>query len=356
VKYLQFTIENYRAITDPVLIDVGKTPLLPIIGVNESGKTTILHALFAFDFYNDKLNDGGRHLKDTVNLYRTGLQDQQATVTARISIEIDDLCQLMEDQGIESKALVRYRRKHVEFANIIHLQRNIVTGLYSILDLELPKAVEVDKLCRIIIGHLPYILFFDDFRDSFEERIPIVLGSNNLPSGWLAIINQLFVATDPNLSVFDLAEMEERQRKSAVSKVKRHLNKTLTREWQTFRLDDSDALTISIEYEPEKLGTAEPAPAYIKLDVIETDASGNEHFFFIRDRSKGFFWFFNFVMKLEFNPKIVQGNTDGTIYLLDEPGSYLHASAQSKLCNKLRMLAKTNKVIYCTHSHYLLNP
>lgn len=60
-------------------------------------------------------------------------------------------------------------------------------------------------------------------------------------------------------------------------------------------------------------------------------------------------------MKLEFNPKVVN-NTDGAIYLLDEPGSYLHASAQTKLCKKLQSLSDTNKVLYCTHSHYLLDP
>lgn len=61
-------------------------------------------------------------------------------------------------------------------------------------------------------------------------------------------------------------------------------------------------------------------------------------------------------MKLEFNPKLVFQDDRNTIYLLDEPGSYLHASAQSKLCGKLKSLSEKNRVIYCTHSHYLLDP
>ena len=60
-------------------------------------------------------------------------------------------------------------------------------------------------------------------------------------------------------------------------------------------------------------------------------------------------------MKLEFNPKFVSG-TQHTIYLLDEPGSYLHALAERKLCQKLRQLSEKHRVIYCTHSHYLLDP
>jgi hypothetical protein len=109
------------------------------------------------------------------------------------------------------------------------------------------------------------------------------------------------------------------------------------------------------------LATSAPPPTaqlvknYIKLEVVESDRQGNRRFFFISDRSKGFYWFFNFVMKLEFNPKVTD-DQQHSIYLLDEPGSYLHAHAQRKLCEKLRQIACTNHVIYCTHSHYLLDP
>ncbi len=60
-------------------------------------------------------------------------------------------------------------------------------------------------------------------------------------------------------------------------------------------------------------------------------------------------------MKLEFNTKNVNDD-ENTIYLLDEPGSYLHTYAQQKLCKKLLNLSKGNKVLYCTHTHYLLDP
>lgn len=61
-------------------------------------------------------------------------------------------------------------------------------------------------------------------------------------------------------------------------------------------------------------------------------------------------------MKTRFNPKIA-GKVEDTIFLLDEPGSYLHSSAQDKLSGKLKEISqKFGIVIYCTHSHHLLNP
>jgi hypothetical protein len=197
------------------------------------------------------------------------------------------------------------------------------------------------------------VLFFDDFRDSVDDRVEITLPGTE--TGWLEIFETLFKKTDESFSVFDLPKKEERQRKTILAKVNKHLNFTLTREWQNFRLDDADALQIAIEYyeEPDFQGAKR---SYLKLDVIERDASGDDHFFFVRDRSKGFYWFFNFVMKLEFNPKVAGESDVDAIYLLDEPGSYLHAAAQAKLAVKLRNLSQTNKVIYCTHSHHLLDP
>src|SRR5688572_4452532 len=95
MRYLRFVIRNYRAITQPLEIDVARHSLMPIIGVNECGKTTILHAIFAFDFLNDKLNDNGRHLKDTRNLYQTGTRGGR--IAAVIEISKDEYAEVLAD-------------------------------------------------------------------------------------------------------------------------------------------------------------------------------------------------------------------------------------------------------------------
>jgi ABC-type nitrate/sulfonate/bicarbonate transport system ATPase subunit len=354
MKYRKFIIKNYRAITGPLVIDVSSNILMPIIGINECGKTTILHALFSFDNWNDDLNDGGRHLRDTDNLYVRS--PKAATVSAEIVLSRREFLRALDnvEGGSHSGSVSTYRRKR-GVPTVFLIERNLKTRIYDIAVPGFRDAELNDALAREILKKLPYVLFFDDFRDSVDEKVEIVAGDDGEPEGWLSIFEQLFKRTDRHFSVFDLADMEERQRKTVLSAVKRKLNETLTTEWQNFRLDNSAALQISIDFYQEK-----PTPSttrnYLRLDVIEKDSAGYEHFFFIRDRSKGFFWFFNFVMKLEFNPKVFEYHVTEAIYLLDEPGSYLHASAQSKLCKKLRQLSQNNAVIYCTHSHYLLDP
>ncbi len=354
MRYLRFTISNYRAITGPLVIDLSKRSLIPIIGINESGKTTVLHALFAFDFYNDDLNEDGRHLRDTANLYRTS--PPTPTVAATILCTKRDLFKAFTEvdrvkESAKSTTAIWRKKRQLPDNYEIEIVRNLKSREYNITvpPFVIPTSLH-DTLARAILAQLPYILFFDDFRDRVDERIEIPSAEPTTLSGWLAIMEQLFHQADSSLSVFQLGDMEVRQRKSTLAKVQRYLNNTLTKEWQNFRLDDRDALEIGLEF------IQESDRSYLKLEVVERDANGDNHYFFVSDRSKGFFWFFNFVMKLEFNPKIVSQTDQTSIYLLDEPGSYLHASAQTKLCQKLRSLSERNKVIYCTHSHYLLDP
>jgi hypothetical protein len=353
MRYRKFIIENYRAIKGPLIVDVSGNVLTPIIGINECGKTTILHAIFAFDHWNDELNEGGAHLRNTDNLYARS--PKPATVKAEISLTRREYLSCLKVVEVEMGKTLRSYRRQKSGPTTLLLQRNIKAQTYDIVTPGYRNRQANDSLAKEIIRKLPYILFFDDFRDSVEENVEIVADEDGDPEGWLAIFERLFERTDPSFSVFDLAEMEERQRKTVLSAVKRKLNQTLTEEWRHFRLDKREALKISIDFRTEGVSPAS-VRHFLRLEVIEQDSGGNEYFFFIRDRSKGFFWFFNFVMKLEFNPKLVDSRVTEAIYLLDEPGSYLHASAQSKLCNKLRQLSQQNAVLYCTHSHYLLDP
>ena len=82
MKYNKFTIRNYRAIEDPMEINIKKNKLVPLIGTSESGKTTILQAIFAFDYANDKEQE---NFMNTDNL-RTFLQGDGIWILTAIAV------------------------------------------------------------------------------------------------------------------------------------------------------------------------------------------------------------------------------------------------------------------------------
>jgi predicted ATPase len=414
MRYLSFTIEKYRGIVEPLTIDLRKRALVPIVGINECGKTTILEAIQAFDLFNDEQNSG-RHLKNLDNLF--GFTDQNARVSALVLIETEDWPDLrkiiavpelvgeepdlladlaktnrdadestatgdsevdgmlpllafdpLEElaradlpstqnplvDGLRDKQQLLLRHQFLSKAtppNQILLTRSLRDRAYSIEGIGPDDKLNAQAFAEALLGSAPYVFYFDDFRHDVPRVIE--LGGED-ESEWLGIVDTLFRSANRDIDVRSLEGMEPRRRKSAIALAEKLLNETLTRQWQKFNLENAQALSVALSYTAP---AAEDKPAAISFDVVEKDSKGEEHYFDIEDRSKGFFWFFNFVMRLEFNAKTRLGSGQtGAIYLLDEPGSYLHASAQTRLCRKLVELSHRTPVIYCTHSHHLLEP
>lgn len=81
---------------------------------------------------------------------------------------------------------------------------------------------------------------------------------------------------------------------------------------------------------------------------IKTDGKNME----FSERSNGLKWYFNTFIKMLYS-NLTQNNV---VYLLDEPGVFLHVNAQKELLNFFKDLSsKENQVIYTTHSPYMIN-
>jgi energy-coupling factor transporter ATP-binding protein EcfA2 len=75
----------------------------------------------------------------------------------------------------------------------------------------------------------------------------------------------------------------------------------------------------------------------------------------ISERSLGFRWFFAFPLLTQYRG-FRQNATTEVLFLLDEPASNLHPSAQSQLLESFGSLPGDSSVIYTTHSHHMINP
>jgi hypothetical protein len=94
----------------------------------------------------------------------------------------------------------------------------------------------------------------------------------------------------------------------------------------------------------------EDARFYITLNVKEGHQT-----YSISERSLGFRWFFTFLLYTEFRKERIK--TSGEIlFLLDEPASNLHQTAQKSLLDTFETITTKSRLIYTTHSHHLINP
>ena len=393
MQYNKFIIKNYRAIKGPLEINL-KNKIVPLVGINECGKTTILQAIFAFDMANDDLNKS-KHIQNIGNLY--ALEDDTCEIKAIISIRKEELISIINElikenentrirndgkkEGLDSNTeewkkldnLNQYcMRQNEIYNNLIQILEDKVTedcieieiirrltendgNTYSMIFKLFNKIDDfnyiITELSEKIVTQLPPILYSDDFNDRPDGEVEITESGNT--TEWERIYYRVFnnALKKQDFSIYSLLDEDSRRRKSTLSDVSRYLSNNLTEAWSRF---SNEKRKITISFDLEERIEKEERKRFLQINIVE-NVNGQERIFGISDRSKGFIWYYNFIMKIQFNPK--QNINGNTIFLLDEPGSYLHETAQNELCKKLVEISKDEGVvIYCTHSPQLLNP
>ncbi len=88
-----------------------------------------------------------------------------------------------------------------------------------------------------------------------------------------------------------------------------------------------------------------------KIQLFIYDISDDQTPFKPEQRSDGLLWFLGFYLRLQ-----VAGKKKNNIIIIDEPGLYLHATAQKSVLSVLESLSKDNTIIFSTHMPYLIDP
>lgn len=200
MKIKSFVIENYRAIRH-VELKLGYS-LNPIIGVNESGKTSILKAILSFDKGRDNMNNG-EHL-DPQNKYET-TDTVNCKVTAKIELDKHELEALINAAKVKSDsedyASLRQLENSDEFYLTRHIQKD--ESEYEASHKKLTEKAN-KALTKFLVEHLPFILYFDDFTDRVPDEISFPedyattgkLQSRNKGREWQEIIKEIFKRAD----------------------------------------------------------------------------------------------------------------------------------------------------------------
>lgn len=359
---VRFEIRNYRAIKNISL--TLNSSVTPIIGVNESGKTSILNAIMCLDKTRDRYNDG-KHLEYSNNYSTVATADSKVSAVMTLSkSEIEVLANKVNaaDPSEDNQRLLSKITTKTEFK----LTRDLNSKNFIYDDLETPLSAKTTAAIRKYLESLfPYILYFDDFTDRVPEVIKIpeeYLTTKTVrkskDSEWKEIIIEIFkrATTDSEGSNVDALSnyltLDKKNTKTDIlADIEDSLNREIIEEWKKIKksgkalADDSDKLQLSITNEGFDFS----------FQVTDKSREDKRRTFRIDQRSKGFQWFFNYMIKLKFNPNY-KDVMENTLFLLDEPGSYLHSMAQSELLNELKEVSKNNTIIFCTHSQYLLNP
>ncbi|HEY8602819.1 ATP-dependent nuclease [Tsuneonella suprasediminis] len=362
-SYQDFRIRNFRGLED-VSITFNKDELVLLLGLNESGKTSILRAIEAFDYNNDPSPDQLKPYFTSIRNKHDIASNQPCLITARIlfdeKVEYNTFKKIMNASGFgaESKGEIEEALSSINESGEVSVTRvipfsngNPGQSYYRVEgDFTFSNEKINGVLAQSIVMLCPFIMYFEDFQDAIPSKIFTNKNSDAYNQTWYDIIDGLFYNTNPNYNIksfetyYNAKNPRPDDASTLLERVNQTLQKTFTEKWE-------DLAGVQ-EIERAMIKYSEKGPKFFEIKVTEKDGTT----YSVHERSKGAIWYLAFLMKTEFRRKKLREGSGKPVYLIDEPASNLHSTAQQKMVEDFVRLVEDTSLIYTTHSQYLISP
>lgn len=402
MKYKRFRIRNFKGIKDTTveLQGFANASVFAFVGLNESGKTTILEAIHSFSpegATSELLGEKGVGVpvKDRVPRHQLSSFSGDVSVSATVSLDAQD------KKTIVSAALaaegLHIDSDHFPDEIIFERQQRFKDGDFQRSYFSLRTALlvrsktqrkwrkptddEEHKLKMLMYGYTPDISYFPTFVFDFPERIYLTDRGKSLDKFYKTVFQDIldydgrgytiekdivrrvrhedlittwvsFLASWANL---DDGEKIQHVMDRASSTV----TSTVFGRWNKIFGEDAKGKEVVITFGLDE-GQKEDAKGAVtktqEHDIyIQFKVRDGTRRFAVNDRSLGFRWFFAFMLFTQF--RVARSTTRPLLFLFDEPASNLHAAAQQKLIDCFPEIAKgAHALAYTTHSHYMIEP
>lgn len=338
MKLQRVKIKNFRSIVEIDL--VIENDMTTLVGANEHGKSNILEAIShldtkkSFDIQKDKRIDGkARKYCPSITYFLTLDQDDRKNIQENIQSKYPPTVITNEDGTTsEGKPEKTFKLKDIpestEYRLFVKEEDDKTYYSLNCTDEDVKKEV-YNFISEEVSNRL---IYFDEFNDRLESIISkndILKSEDNLIiQGLLKVCelqgkeNQIF--TD---------DIEIRQ---LLDRAPEKITKAIKKAWYQGLKDD-----ISIKIIRDSKG-----------ENLLIDIEDKNTYVDFKARSRGFRWFFSFFLKYR---AYHDGDLMNSLFLIDEPGLFLHPKGQKDLLQYLEKLGRVNQIIYSTHSPFMIN-
>jgi AAA15 family ATPase/GTPase len=387
MKHTYFEITNFKGIEN-VRIDFNAKPnsrVYTLVGLNESGKTTILEAIHFFEFQSQSENPLELHgyaISDVHKLIPIAKRSNfngEIVIEAGYSLDEDDknyiTTFLWDKFRFESKKGIPgefYIRRSYQFKNSnLSSETPNLSWSFKVWGKtnkgKKEKFIDGEKnaeLYRFIKSMLPSVQYFPNFLFEFPDRIYLENPPKDIQKHrfYRDVLEDVLHAVDRDASLEDHVirrigvergwlSWDSETLESVLAKMGSHITKTVFNQWNRIFKSESSGKAIVIAAGREPIAGEENADRpYLQLRLRD----GSEQYS-ISERSLGFRWFFSFLLFTQYRGFRSSEFQNNVLFLFDEPASNLHSSAQTQLLESFEKFPDNSSVIYTTHSHHLIN-
>jgi len=414
MKMTGFQIQNYRCINDSGWIEIDDIDV--IVGKNESGKTSLLKALWKFNPFRDEPYNLDREWPRGRRKDRSPEQPVATVEFTFIPDEIEELQEIDDSiSGINGVRIVRnYKGTYIyEFLphnpDSEHKLKWVISVIKEHMQ-ELPDGVSGNfqnsyntVLANFIqnVRENQGVQFAVQNVQQLKQEIQNCVQPNHAPDN--NAVNQLHQRLDSAVKELQIDPPFQRaidtvhewlpvfiyMNDQTVFKGSAYLDQIQQRKRKNNMTDEDKTIIMIMEMagldfdeEVQKGNESDREQRMLDMSdasrtltetiahrwsqnpyVVQFNADGQHFITFVKgiddkalvpldERSLGFQWFFAFDMTFMYE---TDGEFENAIILLDEPGLHLHAAAQRDLLKRIKDYAQNNQLIYSTHLPFMID-
>lgn len=378
MKITRVTILNFKGIQG-LTIDLNGNPksnVFCLVGLNESGKTTILEAINHFSEKSDSL-DPFSDFRDRPTDYSTLIPiSQHANFSEEISFQIE-----FQLSPTDLSEIQKFAKDTLNFKFSSLGKSLVVTHSLTFKDSKhdssksqimwtwgrmgrypgQKKDVNLEKedwfqLVKFTKNYFPNIVYFPTSLLDFPDRIYLEhkdKENNKKHIFYRAVVQDILDALnlDLNIGTHLLARaksnsgLDRSHLDNVLQKMSKNVTAVVFGSWNKVFKQGTGNRVVRIKCDRDEAGAV-----YVSF-LLESD----DGIYKINERSLGFRWFFSFLLLTQYRGYRAK-DAPAVLFLLDEPAANLHASAQSQLLKSFERLGQNCSLIYTTHSPHLINP
>jgi predicted ATP-dependent endonuclease of OLD family len=374
MRLLNFQIKKYRSIDDTGVVKLSEFDNISVFaGQNESGKSSILKALYDFECGEFEADSSPFSIDEKpiqvisctykINDYDNLADILNDVVNDEYSLQIEESEKVLDENNLNKiKEFTITRTK--EYDKIITSIDDKTFKIFNASILykpvqqaegEEPKEkyfviadTENEKVAELFCQITPKIIFFDDFCDLLPDKILLsVLNGKIIDTKGYRAVKNLEKILNTDFITKDTENDPVRGTKQ--NKENESLSVDFQKDWGQ-RIHGENKVVVKYDFQ-KRNGDAENG-SYINFYVETKEGQPLPP----KQRSKGLVWFLS--LWLELKAQDIEHND--LVLLLDEPDQHLHVKAQNDILKLIKKLASNkdekrgDQIIYATHSPYLI--
>lgn len=381
MRLARFRITNFRSIVDSEWVPFSPDGITVLVGQNESGKSSVLEALyFALSTESPTADDFRIGAAQPVVYLRVEIDPEEVdavTINAEdyervalkrylaqqnkmIDIECgwnlvsetekyEGYCELPDPKLKELIEQARAEKTAADVAPKIAVQSvstvgadgesTATDGTEGEKANALAEQEEDSILSTILWSALPTAVLFNEESGRLPNQVDI--DKRGLPTGPGAQAARNFL----RIADVDLAKLlkgDRRAQENTLNRANSRVSEDFNKFWSQ-TIGQSGKLSLKCDLDRYPSSDAENAG---KIHLVFWICDGNTQLY-PKQRSQGVRWFISFYLQL----KAAEKAKNKRVFLLDEPGANLHSKAQGDVLKLINQLGKdTSTVVYSTHS------